>query len=183
MVTYIMKITDSDITPIPRAASKVMSTGTGTDTSFNVAIAKQVYQYIYFFTEPNVPSNDDWEDAGTQTVEIEMDTGDVNILGEVSIARYNSSGVLQDSGAYTAQQTLDVSRTFSPVAPTWGTCACGDRIAIVLRIYNDSHQDRNVDFGVGTTANEVITDITEDSAGCEPPDNVPNQLMMMGAGN
>lgn len=182
MVTYIIKTTDSDITPAANIFSKEISTGTGTDTSFNAAVGKGDTLYGYFFTPADVPKNDDWEDAGTQTVEIEIITGDINFKTRVRIARYNSSGVYQEAGNWTAVQTLDVSRTFSPVAPTWGSCACGDRIGIEVEIFNDSHANSSVDIGVGTTANEVITDITEDAAACDVTGPPANSAMMMGVG-
>lgn len=170
MVNYIQKVTASDLSPAwPNTTlfDNEMSVGVGTDTFVALSGMSGVVESASFITPAGVPNNDSWEDGGTQTVEIEVDTASADIDVRVRIVRLNSAGVIQESGAFTGTQTLAATRTFSPVAPTWSGEACGDRIAIELEIaYNPAHGSAAADIGLGTAANEVITDITEDSAGC-----------------
>lgn len=171
MVNYIEKVTASDLSPAwPNTTlfDNVMSVGVGTDTFVTLSGMGGVVESASFITPAGVPNSDAWEDGGTQTVEIEVDTASADIDVRVRIVRLNSAGVIQESGSFTGIQTLAATRTFSPVAPTWtGPELCEDRIAIELEIsYNAAHGSATADIGLGTVANEVITDITEDSAGC-----------------
>jgi len=178
VASYIQKSTTSDLS-LGGAGTNEISTGTGTDTNLNVDPANNGGTITRFFvTAAGVPNSDAWEDAGSQTVEIEIDTGDGDITGEVRVGRCDSSGTILQTGNFTSTQAMDASRTFSPSAPTWtgGEEACGNRyFAEMLFTNNASHGNHSIDIGLGTIANEVITDITENTGGCSAgPAGHPN---------
>lgn len=171
MPTYVEKITASDLSPSwPNTTlfDLEMSVGTGADTSTPLSGMSGAVESASFISLAGVPNNDSWEDGGTQTVEIEVDTQTADIDIRVRIVRLSSTGTILQTGSFTAPQDLNAAtRTFSPVAPTWSGESCDDRIAVELEIsYNPPHGSATSDIGLGTVANEVITDITEDSAGC-----------------
>ena len=170
MPTYIEKIDASDLTLAGGTATRDLSTPTGTNTNFNVAPANAGGQQTHFFlTLAGVPNSDAWESDGTQTVEIEVDNADADIDCDVRIGRCDSTGTILQTGSFVGAQDMGATRSFSPVAPTWtgGEEACGNRYFVELLFTNNAaHGAHSVDVGVGTTANEVVTDITEDSAGC-----------------
>lgn len=176
MPTYIQKSTVSDLS-LGGTATREISAGTGTDTSFNSAPANGGGTETHFFvTVPGKPNSDSWESGGTQTVEIEIDSGNSSFTAQVRVGRCNSSGTILQTGSFTATQALDVTRTFSPVAPTWtgGQEACGNRyFAEILITNNNSHGSNSVDIGLGTAANEVITDITENNGTCSVSSTTP----------
>lgn len=170
MTTRIEKITASDLTLAGGTATRVQSAGTGTDTSFNSMPANGGGQETHFFvTEPGVPNNDAWENSGVWTVEVEIDTGDASYTCDVRVGRCDSAGNILQVGSFIGTQAMDVTRTFSPVAPTWtgGEEACGNRQFVELLITNNNaHGSNSIDIGVGTALNEVIDDLSVDTAGC-----------------
>lgn len=172
MPTRIQKITASDLTLSGGTATRVLSPGAGADTFFNVAPANGGGQETHFFvTDANVPNSDAWENAGTWTVEIEIDTGDADLDCDVRCGRCDSSGTILQVGSFVGTQLMDVTRSFSPVAPTWtgGEEACGNRLFVELLFTNNAaHGSNMIDVGVGTTSNEVVDDITEDGGTCAP---------------
>jgi len=172
MVNYIQKVTASDVSPFADG-NRVMSVGTGTDTNFstgNIANGGGTVQHG-FITLAAFPNNDNWEEGNT-TVEIEVDTGDGNIDLNCRMVRIDAAGNIEESGAFAGNQAMDVSRTYSCASPaTWGASGdalvCSDRLAVELLFTNNAaHGNHAVVVGLGTAANEVITVILEDSAGC-----------------
>jgi len=163
--TYIEKIDASDLTLSGGTATRDLTTGTGTDTSFNTAPVNGGGTETHFFlTIAGVPNSDAWEDGGTQTFEVEIITGDPDITGDTRVGRCDSSGTILQVGSFVGTQVMDVSRTFSPVAPTWtnGEEDCGNRYFIELLVTNNAtHGNHSCDIGLGTTANEVVSTITE----------------------
>ena len=64
---------------------------------------------------------------------------------------------------------MGATRTYTVTAPAWtdGEEDCGNRLAIELDVNcNAAHGNCRFTMGLGTTANEVIEDITENTAGC-----------------
>lgn len=169
MPTYIEKTDISDLS-LGGTATRDLSAGTGTDTNFNVNPANGGgTETHYFVTLAGKPNSDGWEDSGTQTVEIEIDTGDADIDCQARVGRCDSLGTILQTGSFTATQVMDVTRSFSPVAPAWNNVeeACGNRYFVELLFTNNAaHGNHSVNVGVGTVANEVVTDITEDAGGC-----------------
>ncbi|MHA2401568.1 MAG: hypothetical protein ACXADH_01135 [Candidatus Kariarchaeaceae archaeon] len=172
MVTWVQIATASDLSPFADG-NRVASPNTGTDTSYNVAPANgggtETHGHI---TDADDPNNNAWE-SGTYTIEIEIDTGDAEINAQVRLVRLDAAGNVEETGAFTATQALDVSRTFTPAIPGggWGSGgdpqACDDRFAIeILYTNNAAHGAHSVDVGLGTTANEIITPITRDTGPC-----------------
>jgi len=169
MPTYIQKIDASDLS-LGGAATRVLSAGTGTDTNFVSSPANGGGTLTYFFvTDAGTPNSDSWESGGSHTVEIEIDVGNASYTGQVRVGRCNSGGTILQQGSFTATQAMDVSRTFSPTAPTWTGAQedCGNRYFIEFLVTNNNaHGSNSITVGVGTTANEVVTDITEDAGTC-----------------
>lgn len=172
MPTYIQKTDASDLTPTWANTSvfdNEMSTGTGTDTFIAISEMPGTFS-ASFITPTGVPNNDSWEDGGTYTVEIEVDTTSSDITMDARVVKLSSTGTIIEGGSFTGSPlTLSGSGSLSPVAPTWsGSEACGNRLAIEFEIiFSPAHGSASADIGVGTVANEVITaNITEDSAGC-----------------
>lgn len=173
MPTYIQKTGASDLTLSGGTATRDLTAGTGSDTSFNSAPANGGGQETHFFLTPSgKPNSDSWESGGTHTVEVQVETGDGDMTCDVRIGRCNSSGTILQVGSFVGTQVMDLDRTFSPVAPTWtgGEEACGNRyFAELLFTNNGAHGSHFIDVGLGTVANEAITDITEDNGTCAAP--------------
>ena len=169
MPTYIEKTDASDLTLSGGDATRDLTTGTGTDTAVTIGPASGGGQETHFWvTVAGVPNSDVWEDGGTQTVEIEIDSGDSSFTGDVRVGRCDSSGTIIQVGSFVGTQALDVTRSFSPVAPTWeAEEACSNRYFIELLVTNNNaHGNQSISVGVGTAANEVVSTISEDAGAC-----------------
>lgn len=180
MPTYIQKVDASDLS-LGGAATRVISAGTGTDTSFTETAANGGGTETHYFVTPSgVPNSDSWESGGSWTVEVEVDVGDASVTCEVRVGRCDSGGTILQTGSFTATQAMDVTRSFSPTAPTWtgGEEACDNRLFVELLFTNNAaHGSHDVTVGVGTTANEVVTDVTEDAGSCGVADAVKDPIM------
>lgn len=179
MPTYVEKDISSDLSPVWANtllfADIEMSGGAGVDSSRGASIPSTATRSFGIILISGLPNNDAWEDGGTQTVEIEIDVGHMNIDMRCRIVKLDSAGVIIESGAFTSFQTAQASRVFSPVAPTWaGAEACDNRLAIEFEVVNtDTMTARTLTIGLGTVANEVITTITENSPACAVAVNEP----------
>jgi hypothetical protein len=112
-------------------------------------------------TSAGRPNSNDWEDAGTWTVPIELTVTDANVTLRVRCVRMDDTETVIQTGAFTATQVLSTDRTFMPVAPTWE--AEEDQtnlLAIELEFINGPGQ-RSVSIDVGASIAAVVTDITE----------------------
>lgn len=164
MPTYIQKIDDSDLSVFAEF-NKVLSSGTGSDSGITINLSGSEEVTGGFITPSGVPNSNQWESSGTWTVEIEVDSGPaMGVGGSVRIVRLDSLGNILQAGSYTAGQGLNIDRIFNPVAPVWNEEDedPDNRIAIEFRVTNNTASPQTVIIGVGTTNNEVITDITED---------------------
>lgn len=172
MPTYVEKDITSDLSPAWANtllfADIEMSAGVATDEEREGSIPSLATRSWGIILISGLPNNDAWEDSGVQTVEIEVNAGTMDITARCRIVKLSSTGVIIESGAFTATQTMQASRVFSPVAPAWaGAEACGNRLAIEFEFVNtNTMMAATLNLGLGTLANEVITTITENSAGC-----------------
>lgn len=164
MATYIQRDINSDLTPYSEF-NKELTTSSGVNTSITVALTGLEVVSGGFITPAGVPNSDSWEDSGTWTVEYEVVVGNHQITGRVRCVRLDSAGTILQTGAYTSALDLNSDQTFSPVAPAWtdGEEDADNRLAIEIEFINGSTMDQSCQFGVGTTLNEVVTDITEDN--------------------
>jgi len=108
------------------------------------------------------PNSNDWEDAGTWTVPIELTVTDANVTLRVRCVRMDDTETVIQTGAFTATQVLSTDRSFSPVAPTWE--AEEDQtnlLAIELEFINGLAGESTVSIDVGASVAAVVTDITE----------------------
>jgi hypothetical protein len=108
------------------------------------------------------PNSNDWEDAGTWTVPIELTVTDANVTLRVRCVRMDDTESVIQTGAFTATQALTTDRTFMPVAPTWA--AAEDQtnlLAIELEFINSLAGESTVSIDVGASIAAVVTDITE----------------------
>jgi len=182
MPTYVQKDITSDLAPAWAntllAADIEMSAGAGVDASRGASIPSLATRSFGMILIDGLPNNDAWEDSGVQTVELEIDAGSMTITGRCRIVKLSSTGVILEFGVFTATQALNASRVFSPVAKAWtGAEACGNRLAIEFEFVNtDTMMAATLTIGLGTLANEVITTITENSAGCAVSVDEPEQV-------
>ncbi len=178
MPTYVQKDIASDVSPY-LTGNREMSAGAATDGSFVVSLGTiEIFEEHGFITPSGVPNNDGWESGGTFTVEVEMDVGNHSIDGSVRIDRIDSGGSIIQSGSYTATQAMNANRTFSPVAPTWtgGEEACDNRLGVVIKFEHATGMGHSCTVGLGTTANETVTDVTEDASGCVSQTAAPHMI-------
>lgn len=172
MATYIYKVTSSDLAPSwpnTSAFDIVLSTGTGTDTNINVSLDASEIKSAGCITPSGVPNNDAWNDGGTQTVALNLDTMNMNIRARCRVVMLNSTGTIIESGSFTAYQTCQANRVFSPDAPTWSTGpeACSNRYAIEWEFEETSGMSTEViDIAVGATGDDVVSDIDENTDNC-----------------
>ena len=168
-VTYVQDDGTSDLSLGGTATRDLTATALG-DGSFTETAANGGGTQTHFFvTTSDNPNSDEWLDSGTYTVEVEVDTGDSSVDCDVRVGRCNSSGTILQTGSFVGAQDMSVTRSYSPIAPAWtdGEEACGNRLYVELLFTNNaSHGSHDVTIGLGTTANEVITDLTEDAGGC-----------------
>jgi len=163
--TYIQKTTNSDLSPFAEF-NKVLSSGTGTDTGITIALTAAQVTTGGFITPSGTPNSELWESGGTWTVEVEIDVGNNKILARARCVRLDSAGTVLQTGTYTAQDSLVATTSFSPVAPSWTRTEedVDNRLAVEIEFTCDSNMDQSATIGVGTTANEIITNITEDQS-------------------
>lgn len=171
MVTYVQTADDSDLTPSWGNTSifdKDMVEGASGGGNFTVSVPASTTRSAAWITQANEPNNDTWENGGTQTVEIDLNMGDADVTGRCRIVRLDSSGTVLQSGVFTGTQVMDVSRTFSPVAPTWtgGEEACDNRLAIEFEFVESAGMNASLKFNIRVTTAEIITSITKDTSGC-----------------
>lgn len=173
MPTYIAVDVNSDLSPswANTTLFDVDMDGSGTGTR-NFSIPSSTSRSASYITLANIPNSDQWEDAGSQTVELDVNSGNMDIRGRCRIVRLSSTGTILESGIFTGFQTLTSGQfSFSPVAPTWSTSeSCFNRIAIEWDIENtNTMMSISITFEFGTTDSEVITDITENAGSCTAP--------------
>ncbi len=167
MPTYIQKTDNSDLSSVFAEFNKVLSAGTGTDTGITISLTSSEVSAGGFITPAGVPNSDDWEDGGTWTVEIEVDTGNHQITANVRVVRLDDVGNVIQVGSFIGAQALSSTVSFSPVAPTWEAEEdCDNRLAIEIQFTENQGMANSVTIGVGTTLSEVVTDITENLGGC-----------------
>ena len=171
MPTYIEKTTVSDLSPTwpnTTAFDREISSGAGGDGSVVVSLSASETKSGGFITPAGVPNSDAWESGGTWIVEIEIDVGNHQVTARARCVRLDSAGNILQGGAFTATQTLDASRTFSPVAPTWtgGEEDCDNRLSVEMDLLENQGMANSVTIGLGTAANELTTDVAEDAGSC-----------------
>ena len=171
MTSRIEKIDASDLTLAGGTATREQSAGAGTDTNYSVAPANGGGQETHFFvTDAGVPNNDSWENGGTWSVGVEIDSGNALFTCDVRVGRCDASGNILQVGSFIGTQAMDVTRVFSPVAPTWtgGEEACGNRQFVeLLFTNNNAHGSNTISVGVGSgLGNNVVDDLSVNTAGC-----------------
>lgn len=170
MATYVETADDSDLAPSwPNTSifDKDMIEGASGNGNFTVSVPASTTRSASWITVAGKPNNDDWSpDSTSQTVEINLNMGDVDVTGRCRIVRLSSTGTILQSGAFTGTQVMDVSRTFSPVSPVWTSGACDDRLAIEFEFVESAGMNASLKFNIRTTTAEIIIDIAEDVAAC-----------------
>lgn len=118
----------------------------------------------FFYSESGIPHNADWED-GDIVVKVNVTTAPAKSAGlKIRAQRRNSSGVVQESTAYTAEQDLVSGTgvyTFTISNATWTAGADTDIFSLDFAYRNiDSHSSNSVTFETGTSDAEVTTGFT-----------------------
>ena len=167
MPTYVQKDVASDVSPYAEFNLE-MSTGTGVDSSVVVSMTGSEVSAGGFIAVTGVPNSDEWEDSGSWTVEIEVDVGAHQIEARCRAVRLNSGGSILQSGSFRAARILSPKRVYTMTAPAWTDIEedCGNRAAIEIEFTNTDTMARSCTLGLGTTENEVVTDITENNGSC-----------------
>lgn len=167
MPTYIQKNIASDLSPYAEFNLE-MSTGAGSDSSVVVSMTGSEVSAGGFISVAGVPNSDSWEDSGSWTVEIEVDVGAHQIEARCRAVRLDSGGTILQSGSFTAAQIMSANRVYTVTAPAWTDIEedCDNRAAIEIEFTNTDTMARSCTLGLGTTENEVVTDITEDAGSC-----------------
>lgn len=165
VTTYVQKDIASDI-DLGGVFNLEISEGIGVDGSV-VVTTRPVGGAVlgHFISVAGVPNSDDWENGGTWTVEIEVDVGNMDMTLAIAVARFTLGppASIPQTGVFTAFQNLQMSRTFNPVAPVWSLDPddCEFRLGLTLA-FASVLLLQSVTIGLGTIANEVTADITED---------------------
>lgn len=168
MPTYTQNSAASDVSPFTDGNRQMGAAG-GNASFATGNIAAGTSDFHGFITSAGVPNSDTWEDSGAWTADIEIDSGDADMDARVRAVRIDAAGNVLQVGGWTGFQALDVTRAFAVTAPAWtdGEEACDNRLAVEIEFACTApHGNCNVTVGLGTAANEVVTDITEDTAGC-----------------
>lgn len=173
MPTYIEKATISDIAIAGGQATRVLTPGADTASTFNVSIASGGANENYnWVTNQGQINSDAWESGGSFTVELRT-SGGSNCRARVRVGRVNSDGTSLQLGAFTAFQTIGAgaaTRTFSPAAPTWTSAdeKCGNRLYVQIQFGErlSGGGGANCTVEVGTTNSEVVSTITENNGNC-----------------
>jgi len=171
MVTYVQTADASDIAPSWPSTSLFdndMIEGATGNGNFSISVPASTTRAGAFITVANKPNNNAFEDGGTQTVELDVMMGDADVTGKCRCVRVDSGGtILGVKGSFTSTQVMDVSRTFSPVSPTWtGVESCSDRFAIEFEFIESAGMNATLQFNIRVTTAEVISDISEEVGAC-----------------
>lgn len=141
-----------------------MSVGSGVDTAFLVSgVTLADSQTLGFITTSGVPNSNAWESNGIWTVELMPQIGNSKIRAQVRCVRLDQSGVILQSGIFTSTQIMNMGRIFTPISPAWNENDedVNNRLAVEVLFTTLQVMEQSITVRVGTTDNEVITDIVE----------------------
>ena len=128
--TYFQSDTPVGIPGVTGADFELEIVGTATTRgTLAVPVAKAATETSYGgiqFTTPDEPPSA----TGTFTVEVDVETGAALVGCTVQVHRINSSGTIQTSSSVTAEQALDVSRTFTTNSVDLGAFSSGDWLRV-----------------------------------------------------
>ncbi len=166
-VTLVLKSAASDLTG-GADFTRVLSQGTETSSTVSTSTASNATEDDYGFSAAGVPNSASWP-AGNITVELEVTTAHANIQLSCCVSRVNSAGVVQESGAFTAEQSAGTTgvKTFTcaPPAGGWTAGSASDRLRVTYRRRNTASGARTVAFRTGTTDCEVATQFVDARTG------------------
>jgi hypothetical protein len=104
----------------------------------------KVYSWV---TQKGVPGTTTWSSSGTETVFYRARATSANLDVRCRVNRVNASGVVQDTGTWTAYQTTSTQNlTFNPSKPTWGTPALDDRLSIDIEFKDKRTSGTSVSY-------------------------------------
>ena len=174
MVNYIASDTNSDLSPSWTDTTifdkEMVDDGSETTGSSSDSIADGVTRSAGYISEAGNPNNDAFEDGSTQTVELNVTTGSMDLTGRMRIVKLSSTGTVLQSGTFGGFKTLNPAVVvLDCLAPTWSsTEACSNRVAFELSFNNANGMGMAATLGIsfGTTDNEIATTITKDTSGC-----------------
>ena len=153
-------LTDTAASPSPGwgDGNYQLSTSTGsTDITITLAnLATKNYGWVWQSDFRNAS----WEDGGTSTLNLNITSTEALLRARVRVVSLNSSNVIQQSGTYTAYQTLAASRVFSVTSPTWTHSESStNRLGYEIEVNNLSEHggDESATFDCSTTGNSDLT--------------------------
>jgi hypothetical protein len=169
--TYIQTNKASDLSPYT-GFNLELDPLTGMDDTLVVMLLAGLSMSGGFILKSGKPNSDDWNShSGTWSVYLEVDVAESLIDARCRAVQLDATGTVITNGVWGAAQTMAESRTLVSGANTWGAGddACGNRLAVEVEFTNtDAGNPVTCTIGLGTSANIVTTDITEDAGTCVP---------------
>lgn len=196
MANYIHDSVNAHVTPSwpnTTAYDKQMITSgpTGAQVSFTLDeadVGPDQIQTGSAITAAGRPNSDAWENAGTWSLDLEVNVGNMNTRARIRAVMLTSTGTIREQGTFGSFVTTDAgSMNLTCTAPTWApTEVCSDLAAIEVEHENtDTHSSRSLTLDLGENAgaglNDAVTSVTEDQGTCAPAAGV-NMLTILGAG-
>jgi hypothetical protein len=156
-IVYLKRATDSDLTGVGLTnvdfSKDLIAGAAGSSTEFQVSVASggAEFRTLAFYTEAGEPASGGSGSQSFGATEVRVITG--NTSGQISVRRHrvNSSGTIQASGAFTAEQQANAGvLTFAAQSIDLGTWAAGDRYLVEVRVRNSSAHGGAITVGIGT---------------------------------
>lgn len=148
--TYYLRNTVSDLSGGADFNYSLLNAA-GTGSTLSVTVAGNATEDSYAFTPAGTPSALD--DVVAASVEIEVTSSNSNVNLSAAVARVNSSGVVQATSPFAAEQTASANAvyTFSIPAPALGTWQAGDRLCAIYRFRATNSMSQSITIGIGTS--------------------------------
>lgn len=135
--TYILKLTASDLTG-GTDFNLLLAQATPGFNIQSVSVASNATEDSFGFTTVNDPSSTGV--TGLFSVRVNVQTGNTNIQLSTSLQRINAAGIVQQTSAFSLEQTATAgTKTFNFPATNLGTWASGNRLRVTYRFRNTAN--------------------------------------------
>jgi len=158
---YILSSTTSDLTgPFEGGASgfqKKLLVATETAANLSVTVPGNDISSSYIFCEPGIPGTDGLS-IGAFTVILRASAASGTNSLQVTLARVNSSNVVQAQTALSTAQSISTTptdKTFSFTDPALGTWTTGDRFRVRIRMNTTGASPRAITIEAGGTHTKI----------------------------
>lgn len=153
--TYYLSGTSSDLSG-GSAFSRKLLTATGTAGTITITHSGSTARDSYAWTEPGEPGAGG-SSIGNFTVRANVTTASGNIYVSAALSRVNSSGVVQATTSYSAEQLAQPTgiKSFTFTDPALGTWVVGDRLRVTYRTRDYTGKSSSFVIGTGTASEAV----------------------------